>query len=88
MIALYNVKFYNFDNRNVVMQENINSWELYLKQSKYKGACCLKVTLTMVQEEKRLQLTLDQHGFRLYGSTYTQILFNSKYYITNQSEVG
>ena len=28
-----------------------------------------------------LQLALEQHGFKLLGSTYIQIFFNNKYYM-------
>ena len=35
-----------------------------------------------------IQLTLEQHGFQLHGSTYMQIFFNNKSYCTTPSEVG
>ena len=36
----------------------------------------------------QLQLTLEQPGFELQGSTYMGIFFNSKYYTTTWSTVG
>ena len=38
--------------------------------------------------KKTLQLTLEQHGFTLRGSTYMPIFSNSKYCGTTWSEVG
>ena len=35
-----------------------------------------------------VQLTLEQHGFELHGSTYMWIFFSSKYYSTTRSAVG
>lgn len=37
---------------------------------------------------KELQVTHEQHGSQLQGSTYTRIFVSSKHYITTQSTVG
>ena len=43
---------------------------------------------TQIYLKNGIQLTLEQHGIKLHGSTYTWIAFNSKYHITTQSPVG
>ena len=45
---------------------------------------CLNVDLFFLL----IQLTLGQHGFELFGSTYMWMFFNSKYCSTTQSMFG
>lgn len=43
---------------------------------------------TQIYCKNGIQLTLEQHGIELHGSTCTWIAFNSKYHSTTQSPVG
>ena len=61
-----------------VVETNSHHWVCYYG----------KLILAMHKTKDRVKLTLEQYGFELYGSTYTQIFFKSKYYSTTQSEVG
>lgn len=43
---------------------------------------------TQIYLKNGIQLTLEQHGIELRGSTYTWIAFNSKHHSTTQSPAG
>ena len=46
-----------------------------------KGLQRVRHSSATKQQQISLQLTLEQHGIELQGSTYVQISFNSKYYM-------
>ena len=46
-----------------------------------KGLQRVRHSSATKQQQIYLQLTLEQHGIKLQGSTYVHISFNSKYYM-------
>ena len=58
-----------------IKKQRLSEW--IKKKKKDQGICCLQETLFKYKDTYRLkvQLTLEQHGFDLHGSTYVQISF-------------